>query len=78
MNKIVSLLISLVTVAGIASAQISVRKSDAGKPVEMATLSMSWSWIYRIDDTYFLVMKSDNQFDDAYWLKMGVSKEECL
>ena len=78
MRKILSILLSLVTFAGIADAQITIKKSDVGKPKQMTTLSMSWSWIYQADDSYFLVMKSDNQFDDWYWLKMGETKEECL
>lgn len=78
MRKILSILIFLVTFAGIADAQITIKKSDVGKPKQMTTLSMSWSWIYQADDSYFLVMKSDNQFDDHYWLKIGDTKEECL
>lgn len=78
MKRILTTLIILVTFAGIADAQISVKKSDVGKPTQMATLSMSWSWIYQADDSYFLVMKSDNQLDDWYWLKIGDNKEECL
>ena len=78
MRKILSILIALVTFAGIADAQITIKKSDVGKPKQMTTLSMSWSWIYQADDSYFIVMKSDNQFDDHYWLKIGDTKEECL
>lgn len=78
MKRILTTLIALVTFAGIADAQISIKKSDVGKPKQMTTLSMSWSWIYQADDSYFLVMKSDNQFDDHYWLKIGDTREECL
>lgn len=78
MKRILTTLISLVIFAGIADAQISIKKSDVVKPKQMTTLSMSWSWIYQADDSYFLVMKSDNQFDDHYWLKIGETKEECL
>ena len=78
MKRILTTLIALVTLAGIADAQISIKKSDVGKPKQMTTLSMSWSWIYQADDSYFLVMKSDNQFDDHYWLKIGNTREECL
>ena len=78
MKRILTTLIALVIFAGIADAQISIKKSDVGKPKQMTTLSMSWSWIYQADDSYFLVMKSDNQFDDHYWLKIGDTREECL
>lgn len=78
MKKIISVLVILAAFAGIATAQISIKKSDVGKAKQMATLTMSWSWIYQADDCYFLVMQSDNQFDDSYWLKIGKSKDECL
>jgi hypothetical protein len=78
MKRILTTLIALVIFAGIADAQISIKKSDVGKPKQMTTLSMSWSWIYQADESYFLVMKSDNQFDDHYWLKIGDTREECL
>ena len=78
MKKILSILIALVAFSEITDAQISIKKSDVGKPKQMATLSMSWSWIYQADNSYFLVMKSDNQFDDWYWLKIGNTKEACL
>ena len=44
MKRILTTLIVLVTFAGIADAQISIKKSDVGKPKQMTTLSMSWSW----------------------------------
>lgn len=78
MKRIITIIIALVTIAGAAAAQIGVKKSDVGKPKQVATLSMSWSWIYQADDSYFIVMKSDNQFDDWYWLKIGDTKEKCL
>lgn len=78
MKRIFTILLFLATLAGIADAQISIKKKDTGKAKQMATLSMSWSWIYQADGAYYLVMKSDNQFDDSFWLKMGSTKEECL
>ena len=78
MKKIISILIALTTFAWIADAQISIKKSDVGKPKQMTTLSMSWSWIYQDGDSYYIVMKSDNEFDDWYWLKIGDTKEACL
>lgn len=78
MKKIISIALSLVLFAGIADAQISIKKSSVDTPKQMTTLTMSWSWIYQINDTYFIVMKSDNQFDDNFWLQIGETKEECL
>ena len=49
MKKILSLIVALVTITGIASAQINIKKSNVGKPQEMTTLSMYWSWIYKVD-----------------------------
>ena len=78
MKKILTIFLALVAFAGIADAQISIKKSDIGKPKQMTTLSMSWSWIYQADDAYYIVLKSDNQFDDWFWLKIGDTKEACL
>lgn len=78
MKKIISILIALVTIAGVADAQISINKSEVDKAKQVATLSMAWSWIYQDSDGYYLVMKSDNQFDDSYWLHIGKTKDECL
>ena len=77
MKKILSIIIALVTFAGIADAQISVKKSEFERAKQVATLGMSWSWLYQQGDSYYLVMKSDNQFDDSFWLKIGTTREEC-
>lgn len=78
MKKIISIALSLVLFAGIADAQISIKKSSLETPKQMTTLTMSWSWIYQANDSYFIVMKSDNQFDESFWLMIGESKDECL
>ena len=78
MKKILPIIIALVAFSGIANAQISIKKSDVGRARQVATLAMYWSWIYQIDSTYYLVMKSDNQFDDSYWLRIGETKDECI
>jgi len=78
MKKIISILIALVTIAGVADAQITVRKSEAEVPQKLTTLSMYWSWIYSQNDSYYLVMNSTNEFDNNFWLKIGSNKEECL
>lgn len=78
MKKFLTILVALVTFTGVADAQISIKKSDVGKPKQMITLSSYWSWIYQADDSYFIVMKSDNEFDDYFWLKLGYNKDDCL
>lgn len=77
MKKILSILIALVTFAWVADAQISIKKSEFEKPKQVATLQQYWAWIYQADESYYLVMKSDNQFDDSFWLKIGTTREEC-
>lgn len=61
-----------------ADAQISIKKSDVGNAAQVATLAMAWSWLYQSGDSYFIAMKSDNQFDEDYWLHIGETKEECV
>lgn len=77
MKKILSILIPLVAFAGIADAQISIKKSDFETVKQVTTLQQYWSWIYQEGESHFIVMKSDNQFDESFWLKIGTTKEEC-
>lgn len=78
MKKILSILIALATFAGVADAQVSIKKSDFSKAKQVTTLAMSWSWIYQDSDGYFLSMKSDNQFDNSFWLHIGKNRDECV
>lgn len=78
MKKILSVIVALVAFAGIANAQVNITKSEHSRAKQMTTLAMSWSWIYQADDLYFIVMKSDNQFDDSFWLSLGSTKDECI
>ena len=64
MKKILTLIVALVIFTGMADAQISIKKSDYKTAQQVTTLSMYWNWIYKQGETYFLVMKSDNEFDE--------------
>lgn len=59
-----------------ASAQITIKGKTETKLI--ATLATQWNWLYQIDDTYILCIKSDNQFDDSYDLILGKTRNECL
>ena len=79
MKRIISIIVALVALTGIANAQLTIKKSDVGKAKQLTTLSMSWSWLYQSSDNdYYIVMKSDNQFDDDFWLRLGSNQEECV
>ena len=78
MKRIITIIIALVMAMGIAGAQITIKKSEYERPKMVATLAMSWSWIYQQGEDYYIVMQSDNQYDDSFWLKIGSTKEECL
>lgn len=78
MKKILSIIVVLVALTGIANAQITIKKSAVGRPVQVATLSQAWSWLYKVDDMYFIGMKSDNQFETWFWMSLGKTKDECL
>lgn len=78
MKKYLLSLIALVAFTWMADAQITITKSETGRAEQVLTLSSSWSWIYRQNDAYYLVMKSDNQFeDDAYWMLIGNTRDKC-
>lgn len=78
MKKIIPILLALVAFAGSANAQITIKKSDVDRPEQLTILSPMWSWLYKSNNAYYLVMKSDNQFDDWFWLRIGETKDECL
>lgn len=78
MKRYILILIASLALAWNADAQISIKKSDVGNAAQLTTLAMAWSWLYQSGDSYFIVMKSDNRFDDDYWLHIGETKEECV
>lgn len=78
MRRIITIVIAFAIASWSASAQITISKLGTERARQVATLSMSWSWLYQQGDDYYIVLNSDNQFDDAYWLKIGSTREECL
>ena len=77
MKKIIVAIISaMILMPTMADAQIVVKKKDSA-PTKVATISMQWYDLYRHDDNYLLSMKSTNQFDDCFLLKLG-NKEEAV
>lgn len=59
-------------------AQLKVQKSIVDKPVQEYVVSMQWAWIYLHGNSHWLVLKSSNQFDNWYWLRLGTTKAECV
>lgn len=59
-------------------AQLNVKKSVVDKPVQEYVVTAQWAWIYLFNNSHWLVMKSSNQFDDWYWLRLGTTKEQCV
>ena len=78
MKRILSIIIALLALSWAADAQVTITKSDVGRAKQLTTLSTSWSWIYKQDDLYFIVLKSDNRFDDSYWLSLGSTRDDCI
>lgn len=68
----------MVAFACAASAQITISKSSTGTPKQEAVLQMAWAWLYSHDGEYLMVLKSNNQFDDGFWLLLGKTKDECI
>ena len=59
-----------------ASAQLTIgKKNEAVKRV--ATLQQFVEWLYQMDDNYYYVMATNNEFDDWMWLELGGTKEEA-
>lgn len=60
-----------------ANAQLDIQKIG-DKAEQVATLTAFWNWLYRIDDFWYLVTKTDNQFDDNIWIMIGDTDEAAL
>lgn len=78
MKKIIIIIAAIVLSIVNANAQLNIKKSDSSMK-EVKTLSVYWIWIYEDADGYYLVAKSNNQFDEkSFWLSIGSNKSECL
>lgn len=61
-----------------AKAQLNIAK-QSDMPKQVKTIALYWTWVYQDKEGYYLVTKSDNQFDDDwFWLPIGSTKEECI
>lgn len=77
MKRITSIVAALLVFGAVnASAQLSIGNKSEG-PERIATLQQMWAWLYRTQEGYFFVCKTDNQFDDSIWLDLGPTKEEA-
>ncbi len=72
------LLAVLVLISFSANAQLNVTSTTTNSLEKVATLSMEWVWLYQDSDGFYLTAKSQNQFDDWVWLRLGSDKDSCL
>lgn len=61
----------------VANAQINITKKF-DRPEKLATITPEWYWIYDLNGKTCLVLKSDNQFDNNFWLSLGETRQECM
>lgn len=76
MKKIIIALIALMMIPALADAQIVVKEKKT-TPVKVATISAGWYDLYIYEGIYMLSLKSTNQFDDHFWLRLG-NREEAI
>ena len=76
MKKIIIALIALMMIPALADAQIVVKEKKT-TPVKVATISVGWYDLYIYEGIYMLSLKSTNQFDDHFWLRLG-NREEAI
>lgn len=60
-----------------ASAQLKIGSTKEGGK-RLAVLQMEWNWLYLLNDHYFFVTKTTNQFDDWIWLDLGETKDMAI
>ena len=77
MKKIIIAIISaLILLPIMADAQIQVNKQPKRETIK--SLRMGYVELTKTSNTYFLTMISDNQFDKAYVIMLGVSYEAAV
>lgn len=77
MNKLILLIAVAVWMTAPAHAQLNIEKMGE-KPKEVATLTSMWNWLYTIEDCWFIVTKTTNQFDDRIWIMLGDTPEKAV
>lgn len=77
MKKIIIAIISaMILMPTIAEAQIQVNKQPKRETIK--SLRMGYVTLTKTEQTYFLSMISDNQFDKSYVILLGESKEAAI
>ena len=77
MKKIIIAIISaMILMPTIAEAQIQVNKQPKRETIK--SLRMGYVTLTKTEETYFLSMISDNQFDKSYVILLGESKEATI
>lgn len=77
MKKIIIAIISaMILMPTIADAQIVVKEKTKVETIKR--LRMGWVSLDKTGNSYFLCVRSDNQFDDTYTIHLGQSKEDAI
>ena len=77
MKKIIIAIISaMILMPTIAEAQIQVNKQPKRETIK--SLRMGYVTLTKTEETYFLSMISENQFDKSYVILLGESKETAI
>lgn len=76
MKKILILFATLIVMPMIAEAQIVVKEKTKVETIKR--LRMGWVSLDKTGTSYFLCIRSDNQFDDTYTIHLGQSKEDAI
>ena len=77
MKKIIIAIISaMILLPTIAEAQIQVKKQPKIETIK--SLRMGYVDLCKSDDIYFLSLRSDNQFDNPYFILLGKGKEAAI
>ena len=74
--KRIAILAALLLAAAPAHAQLNIRKAT-DKPKQEAVLAAQWNWLYTQEGTWYLVIKTDNRYDDMIWIDLGKDGESA-
>lgn len=75
-KTIIAIIVAMMFLPTIADAQIIIKEKVKIETIK--SLRMGWVTLEHSDGYYMMTIRSDNQFDDAYVLSLGLGKAQAI
>lgn len=76
MKRLILAVLATLLLAPIADAQINLKKRE--QPETIMKMRMGYISLNRVGETYYLAIRSDNQFDDHYIIYLGKDRRKAI